>query len=907
MVKIFKNHLSLCACTAAFLFFAYDAHSNVNVQADAASAGVKASAVNGAGQSDKETPCVQKESSYYCASGDQEYKINGRTYQFNSGSAERAAIEVSGQANFFGENITVKGVVDEKKFWKYGVKVSEKARVTLIDYTLSGVLVGLESQGSTVGISGGSIDAISDAIKVGEFAERQSQDAAEKQPASSVYLMDTRINLGDVGIKAGKNGRAVLKGVSISGKGGQELNADRQSDHAAFHILFNGSVEFEKDTVDVTDAHGVLIQRIKGLPIGKHSKANITVGGNALIKDSNITVRGNAVYGMYFDSEEQLEGWLGVVTLKDTRFIVPDSIAIYGSGPARSVVELKSTKLFGDLLLKANRNSSIRIFADASELVGQTQVDNGSLVELILENNSRWVLLRPRHKNSQGFNYTGVSSISLLHLFDSSIVFQQPEANIVDGYQTLRVGRGRDYIYAARGNAHIYLNTYLNSGGALGNQRTDRVLIYGDVEGKTTVHVQSVAGSLGGYTGSGGNEQGISIIQVSGEAEEDSFKLDGDYVALDGLPYQYRLRAYGPSSDLGKANASQRLVEGEGDFWDFRLENGPAPNPRLLEPRVKAVVPQVPSYLILPNSLFHAGLRDISNQNKQLEIQRANSSGVLETREKPASFLRGYGGSYHYASDLSALEYGYGGDLGYYALEGGLLLKAVENVESVVSFGVMGSYGKLSLQPLDVAQSQKSTFDKWTATVYGSMKHDAGFYVDGLLSYGLFKGDVLTTARGKTATLKGHPLSVSLMGGQKITTGYEGVVFDPQAQVVYQHLQFDDARDIDNFAIEMGKFDQWVVRLGGLLMKTLATPEKDRDVSFYGKLHFAHDFSKERSVRFKDSFKLGSFGSSLEAGLGLNARLSQNLALHGDFVYQHKLSKGGFSGISFSGGLRYRF
>ncbi|WP_375663747.1 autotransporter outer membrane beta-barrel domain-containing protein, partial [Bartonella sp. CL63NXGY] len=322
---------------------------------------------------------------------------------------------------------------------------------------------------------------------------------------------------------------------------------------------------------------------------------------------------------------------------------------------------------------------------------------------------------------------------------------------------------------------------------------------------------------------------------------------------------------------------------------------------------VRSVVPQVPTYLLLPNSLFHAGLMDISNQNKQLEIVRTHPSGMLEIRENSASFLRGYGGSYRYVSDLSALKYGYGGDLGYYALETGVLLQKIENVDSAISFGVMGSYGKLSLQPRDVAQSQKSTFDKWTATVYGSMQHDVGFYVDGLLSYGLFKGDVLTTARGKTATLKGNPLSVSLMGGQKIATGYEGVVFDPQVQVVYQHLQFNEARDIDNFNIEMDKLDQLMVRVGGRLMKTLTAPEKDRDVSFYGKIHFAHDFGKERAVRFKDSFQLGAFGSSLEAGLGLNARLSQKFALHGDLVYQHKLSKGGFSGISFSGGLRYRF
>ncbi|WP_441296295.1 hypothetical protein [Bartonella harrusi] len=60
-------------------------------------------------------------------------------------------------------------------------------------------------------------------------------------------------------------------------------------------------------------------------------------------------------------------------------------------------------------------------------------------------------------------------------------------------------------------------------------------------------------------------------------------------------------------------------------------------------------------------------------------------------------------------------------------------------------------------------------------------------------------------------------------------------------------------------------------------------------------------------MHFKDAFQLGAFGSSLETGLGLNARLSSKVALHADLVYQHKLTKAGFYGVSFSGGLRYRF
>lgn len=40
------------------------------------------------------------------------------------------------------------------------------------------------------------------------------------------------------------------------------------------------------------------------------------------------------------------------------------------------------------------------------------------------------------------------------------------------------------------------------------------------------LHVHAVAGSPGGYTGRG-NEEGISVIQVSGQAKQDSFQLEG--------------------------------------------------------------------------------------------------------------------------------------------------------------------------------------------------------------------------------------------------------------------------------------------------------------------------------------------------------------------------------------------
>ncbi|WP_375666437.1 autotransporter outer membrane beta-barrel domain-containing protein [Bartonella sp. TT121SHDZB] len=486
---------------------------------------------------------------------------------------------------------------------------------------------------------------------------------------------------------------------------------------------------------------------------------------------------------------------------------------------------------------------------------------------------------------------------------------------------------------------NLYLNAYLDKGGALQEQKTDRLLINGDLEGKTTVHIYKILGSPGALTGDGGNNQGISIIQVYEQAAEDSFQLKGGYVTLEASPYQYHLKSYGPSSSLGAADSNQRVLKNSGTFWDFRLESqfvdstsldstkvfpvldlvvppssddipsfpkihlnitggedgsidsnsrkktqepslsspvdspdrnfhltttpnvsdvlvleipnppsslapaipaiaeshpvappasgspvpphvSPAPSvvtpvasvspvpPHIspapsvvaapasvspvpphvsptpsvvtppassfsvpasvfepsshFEPNVRVVVPQVLTYILVPNTLFYAGLMDIINQNKQLQALRTVSGRLLKNDENPTLFLRGYGGHHRYTSNLSALKYGdYGGDLDYNVLEASILLKKIECAYSTTSLGIMGNYGKLSLQPRKVQQSQESIFDKWTITAYGSMQHDTGLYMDSLFSYGLFNGNVLTLERGKTAALRGKPLSVS--------------------------------------------------------------------------------------------------------------------------------------------------
>ncbi|EJF76001.1 autotransporter outer membrane beta-barrel domain-containing protein [Bartonella alsatica] len=849
------------------------------------------------------------------------------------------------------------------------VLAEENAEIILSEQSaIQSSQIGLEAQrGGKISMTGGEINADYVGVLVG--------------PESSVNLGDTEISVegpsamagltsqgGKIAMNSGSinltNGVAVrselgggikLNEVNITAKSNQIPDSVEMPEYAAFLLSDGSSIDFAHGRVvtdgnalwfrDDTDANALSFRddtdndadddvQINAQRRKRHTEALSSIN-RANIESSSITVEGNKFYGIYFEGSKQRELNVGDVSLKETDFNVPNSIAIYGYNSLGRITVEKKTVLSGDLLLVSRNNSDLSVLVNDSIITGRVRIDNDSDARFDLSNGSRWLLKRSEYVSQQLSNSCPDSCISSISLANSTIEFVSES----DGYQTLHIGRGEGgIVYNASGNAWIYFNARLNpndrdSSNDMNmkrvNQRllmyekqvSDRLIILGDVSGKTVVHVNAVSGNMeeDGYSET---PHSVPIIKVYGKAEEDSFQLNGHYVTLENSPYKYTLRSYAPK-ELSEEESQDK------EPWVFCLDNqyvestdsaytstvlGRTPPGTLSfedifnsRQGIRSVVPQVPTYLLLPNSVFHAGLMDISNQNKQLELLRTISIGMVDIHKEPALYLRGYGSSYRYASDLSAFEYGYGGDLDYNAVEAGILLKTIENMYGTMSFGVMGTYGRLSLQPLDVKQSQESSFNKWTATAYGSMQYDAGFYVDGLLSYGLFKGDVLTLARGKTATLEGNPLSVSLTGGQAFATGYEGFVVDPQIQVVYQHLQFDKARDIDNFDIEMGKLDQWVGRIGGRLIKTPTGFDGVNAISFYGKLYLSHSFGEKQSVRFKDAFQLGSLGSSLEAGLGFNAKLSSKFTLYGDFLYQHKLRKAGFSGTSFSGGLRYRF
>nr|WP_244596030.1 autotransporter outer membrane beta-barrel domain-containing protein [Bartonella doshiae] len=389
-------------------------------------------------------------------------------------------------------------------------------------------------------------------------------------------------------------------------------------------------------------------------------------------------------------------------------------------------------------------------------------------------------------------------------------------------------------------------------------------------------------------------------MQVSGKATEDSFKLANGYITRDGSPYKYTLTAYGPTSSYGVANETQNLFEEKNEnFWDFRLHKAFLDT----NPNIPDVLPQVASYLALPNALFYAGFIDMAKQSASLANARTAAMGIQDNDKIKGFFLSSYGS----IATLSSQQYAYNTNIRYAATQAGLTASAQDGQNTTIYWGLTGTYAQLSLSPKDIEDSEKSTLNKWSVTAYSGIEHNSGFYMDTLFSYGSWKGNISTAIAKNTAKIDDTKMLIaSTTIGQKFTMGIQGLTFEPQAQLMYQRLIFNTILDADNLKIDIGEPSQGLARIGGRLTKTVSA-KSNRSMSFYGKVDLIKTFGDEDTIQVGDTFSLDPTGTSLEGGVGINAKLSQNFSIHADVSYRQKLQKAGISGADFSAGIRYQF
>lgn len=499
----------------------------------------------------------------------------------------------------------------------------------------------------------------------------------------------------------------------------------------------------------------------------------------------------------------------------------------------------------------------------------------------------------------------------------------------------------------ASDNGQVKLNTDLNEGGVLSNQFTDNLRVEGNASGTTLLDVTPSVLSNGNLTDLNHSStvegyEGISLAQVAGSARADSFALKGGYLAAG--PWSYVLYSFAP----GSSDANQRRV-GDGNtnqFWDYRLANkyvceggiacqpganvaavATTPNGAGLSnppadncvkdgidtcaPGRPAVVPQVPAYISAPLGLAYYTTAIIDDLHKRLgELRHQQSQPEGYGGEM---FLRYIGSNMTYKTNQSFKAFGYDFDEDYSAVQvGGNLLKFDGEKDSLRG-GIAYTRGNTRLRP-DAADGYSSTtFDSDSVALYGTWQRDNGFYLDGVLSYDWHRGETDIARQKTVAKLKGQGWTASLESGYPFELG-NGVRLEPQAQLMYLHLDMDNFTDKDNLTVKYNDYNQTIGRLGARLDRTW-TDDSERQYTPYvrGNVYKGWGGQSKTTLgqqgydNFDHTFTGGQFGQMWELGVGGTTTFKNDVSLYAEADYRKEIDGNGAKGWRYNAGVRWTF
>lgn len=158
----------------------------------------------------------------------------------------------------------------------------------------------------------------------------------------------------------------------------------------------------------------------------------------------------------------------------------------------------------------------------------------------------------------------------------------------------------------------------------------------------------------------------------------------------------------------------------------------------------------------------------------------------------------------------------------------------------------------------------------------------SGWYLDGVLMGTFFSGSA-TSSRDIGLDVRGTGLTASLEGGYPIALA-QGWTLEPQAQLVWQHLSLDDARDSFS-AVSFNLDDSLNGRLGLRLQGE--TTLNGIALQPYLKANLWHDFGGTDHVNFGGTdISTEGKSTSLEFGGGVVARVSDKVSIFatGDYT-----------------------
>lgn len=437
--------------------------------------------------------------------------------------------------------------------------------------------------------------------------------------------------------------------------------------------------------------------------------------------------------------------------------------------------------------------------------------------------------------------------------------------------------------------------------------QSDALRVNGDVTGTTLIDDRILAGSAATQSDASGDgaidgREGVSLAQVSGNASADSFALQGGYLAAG--PWQYGLYAFAP--------------DGSGAGWDYRLANRyVCEDGTLCQPQAgraasraarPALAPQVPSYLSAPVGLAYYTQAITDDLHKRLgelrDGQRSGAGGEL--------FLRYLGSNLTYQSNRDFSDYGFDADIDYSAVQLGGNLLQLDGASDSLRGGVAYTRGNTRIRPHAADGYSATTFDSDSVSFYGTWQRDSGFYLDGSLSWSWHRGDTDIARQKEVAKLKADGWSASLETGYPFVFA-NGLRLEPQAQLTWMRLKFDDATDKDGTTVKFDDDDQTIGRLGARLDRTWQD-DAQREYTPYLRANYSRGWGGGSKVKvgaagsdISQDFNSGRFGQMWDVGVGGTTRFRNDVSLYAEADYRKEIDGNGAKGWRYNAGVRWTF
>ena len=426
---------------------------------------------------------------------------------------------------------------------------------------------------------------------------------------------------------------------------------------------------------------------------------------------------------------------------------------------------------------------------------------------------------------------------------------------------------------------------YVGAGGRLAlqtvlgadNSPSDKLVISGagaTAGGSTSIAITNVGGS-GALT----VVDGIQVVQAADGAttQGGAFSLAGPVAAG---PFEYLLFKGG-------------VTAGSQDNWYLRSTlpptspvvppPTPAPGTPALPPPpepgaapVPLFRPEVAVHAAVPGLARAVGLATLGTYHERMGV------------ENPTSGWRSWGRLLGQHSDLGfsgTVRPDFNGTIG--GFQAGSDVWTFASAGHRDHFGLYGAFAQAFgdvrgfVIGLEGAPAGRVSLDGTSLGGYWTHIGPTGWYLDTVLQGTWLDGNP-RSHRGIRADASGEAFAASVEGGYPLPIWY-GLVFEPQAQAIWQHLSLDDTADRFS-TIGFDNDDAFTGRVGARLQARFATPEAVWLP--YLKTNVWWNSGASDTLLFA-AFPIaaGSRSTALELGGGLTAKLGPSVSLYSEASY----------------------